>query len=131
MSRPSPAWRPASTPTPGGGAPRRADGGSPASALGAPRRPPPPDWETDKFEPPSSFTQIDPVVYANNVIGGPHSIEWNGWIWTEEPGDYTFYTFSDDGSFVFIDGRMVVDNGGTRGAQQAEGTRPLGRGLHR
>src|SRR6516225_4007229 len=40
------------------------------------------------------------------------SIEWNGWLRTDRDGEYTFYTTSDDGSTLEIDGQLVVDNGG-------------------
>jgi len=45
-------------------------------------------------------------------------------------GDYTFYTTSDDGSQLFIDGAMLVDNDGLHGDAEQSGTVTLTAGLH-
>ncbi|MHC4751850.1 MAG: PA14 domain-containing protein, partial [Planctomycetota bacterium] len=45
-------------------------------------------------------------------------------------GDYTFYTTSDDGSRLYIDGTMVVDNDGLHGMEEQSGTIPLTAGMH-
>lgn len=58
------------------------------------------------------------------------SVEWSGWLRTDRDGDYTFYTTSDDGSTIEIDGRVIVDNGGVHGAVVREGTLAATRGLH-
>ena len=58
------------------------------------------------------------------------SIEWNGWLRTDRDGEYTFYTTSDDGSTLEIDGHIVVDNGGVHGAVLRAGTLATTRGLH-
>ena len=36
-------------------------------------------------------------------------------------GDYSFRTRSDDGSYVIVDGKLVVDNGHLHGARTREG----------
>jgi hypothetical protein len=43
---------------------------------------------------------------------------------------YTFYTNSDDGSQLFINGTLVVDNDGLHGPQQRSGSIPLTTGEH-
>ena len=50
----------------------------------------------------------------------------------ELPADglWTLATRSDDGSRLFLDGRLVVDNGGTHGMQEAQGTIGLKAGWH-
>lgn len=35
---------------------------------------------------------------------------WRGWIYIERGGPYLFATFSDDGSFLYIDDTKVMDN---------------------
>src|SRR5579871_6237980 len=40
------------------------------------------------------------------------SIEWSGWLRTDRDGQYTFFTTSDDGSTMELDGHLIVDNGG-------------------
>jgi len=39
-----------------------------------------------------------------------YTVEWTGYIKITTPGNYGFGTMSDDGSQVWIDGNMVVDN---------------------
>jgi uncharacterized repeat protein (TIGR03806 family) len=45
-------------------------------------------------------------------------------------GEYTFYTSSDDGSQLFIDGSLVVDNDGLHGVQEASNAIALSNGYH-
>ena len=47
-----------------------------------------------------------------------------------EKGVYRFYTFSDDGSRLFIDGQEVVDNDGGHSARRAGGKIALDAGYH-
>lgn len=47
-----------------------------------------------------------------------------------EKGVYRFYTFSDDGSMLYIDGKLVVDNDGGHSARRSEGKIALEKGLH-
>ncbi|MEM9281946.1 MAG: carbohydrate-binding protein [Verrucomicrobiota bacterium] len=39
----------------------------------------------------------------------------------ETPGDYTFFTRSDDGSQLFVNGALVVDNNGLHGEEEKQG----------
>lgn len=55
---------------------------------------------------------------------------WTGALLITDPGDYTFATVSDDGSHLFIDGRLVVDNGGAHAAEERRGSIVLARGVH-
>ncbi|MHC4943916.1 MAG: alpha-L-fucosidase [Planctomycetota bacterium] len=52
--------------------------------------------------------------------------------YTEIPADgiYTFFTRSDDGSRLYIGGRLVVDNDGLHGMAEKQGYIPLRAGLH-
>lgn len=47
-----------------------------------------------------------------------------------EKGIYNFYTYSDDGSRLYIDGKEVVDNDGSHNARRAEGKAALEEGFH-
>ena len=47
-----------------------------------------------------------------------------------QAGTYTFFTTSDDGSQLFIDGQMVVDNDGLHGNKEEEGSINLAAGDH-
>jgi hypothetical protein len=58
------------------------------------------------------------------------SIMWDGWIEIDREGEYTFSTISDDGSFLYLDNTLVVDNGGYHVAKKASGKIFLTRGFH-
>ena len=45
-------------------------------------------------------------------------------------GQYTFYTTSDDGSELYIDGKRVVNNDGVHGKKELSGNVSLSKGLH-
>jgi hypothetical protein len=46
---------------------------------------------------------------------------YDGYIQIDDIGAYTFYTSSDDGSRLYINGTMVVDNDGLHGTQERSG----------
>ena len=63
----------------------------------------------------------------------PHdnfAAEWHGKIAIYEAGEYTFYTTSDDGSKLSIDGDLVVDNWGLHGMKEKSGSHKLNKGYH-
>ncbi|KAA3612432.1 MAG: hypothetical protein DWQ01_04615 [Planctomycetota bacterium] len=53
-----------------------------------------------------------------------------GQLYIAEPGEYTFYTASDDGSHLFINDTLVVDNGGNHGVVERAGIIRLEAGWH-
>ncbi|MEM8486210.1 MAG: putative Ig domain-containing protein, partial [Bacteroidota bacterium] len=53
-----------------------------------------------------------------------------GYVNIETAGDYTFYTTSDDGSQLFINDNMVVDNDGLHAAAEQSGVVNLDEGYH-
>lgn len=53
-----------------------------------------------------------------------------GYIKIPETGVYLFTVQSDDGSRLFIDGELVVNNDGLHGIESAEGQIPLEKGYH-
>ncbi|MBD3308945.1 hypothetical protein GF339_21220 [candidate division KSB3 bacterium] len=68
---------------------------------------------------------------AREVSRNRFSIDWTGYIEITDTGEYTFFTNSDDGSWLFIDDTLVVDNGGAHGLQERQGTIFLTEGVHR
>lgn len=56
--------------------------------------------------------------------------EFRTWINIPEKGVYRFYTFSDDGSKLLIDGNMVVDNDGSHNSRRRDGKVALEAGFH-
>jgi len=65
-------------------------------------------------------TELDDHIY----------IRWTGVIRIAKAGQYRFFTISDDGSRLFIDGKLVVDNGGLHAAEEKDGTIELKEGDH-
>jgi PA14 domain/F5/8 type C domain len=59
------------------------------------------------------------------------SVIWSGYLAVGSPGQYEFATSSDDGSTLYIDGRLVVDNGGRHSTLTRSGSVQLERGPHR
>ena len=53
-----------------------------------------------------------------------------GYIHIETAGEYTFYTASDDGSQLFINGSLVVNNDGVHGVVEQSGVVTLDAGYH-
>lgn len=62
-----------------------------------------------------------PQVFSARLTGG---------LLVLRGGTYTFATTSDDASFVYIDGVLVVNNGGAHRAEQQSGSATLDRGVH-
>ena len=58
------------------------------------------------------------------------SASWSGWLLVLRSGPYRFQTTSDDGSWLYVDGRRIVDNGGQHIPIPAEGSVVLDRGVH-
>ena len=54
-----------------------------------------------------------------------------GWLTVDQPGEYTFWTTSDDGSHLYVGDEHVVSNGGTHPMQEREGRIALEPGRHR
>lgn len=61
----------------------------------------------------------------------PHTaVQFNSTLKIETAGTYVFSTRSDDGSTLYIDGKLVVDNDGDHGVREKEGTLSLEPGEH-
>jgi len=58
------------------------------------------------------------------------AIDYSGRFWAEKPGEYGFSLTSDDGSNLYIDGELVVDNDGVHSTRERSGTVRLSRGVH-
>ena len=74
--------------------------------------------------------QRDLFIAPNDAVSSPYSVRWVGKVAAPESGVYVFGTRSDDGSLVYVDGQLVVDNGGQHGAEYREGTISLTQGWH-
>jgi len=59
-----------------------------------------------------------------------YALRFIGRIEILEEGEYTFYTVSNDGSQLFVDGQLVVDNDGAHTSLEKSGKVSLTAGLH-
>jgi hypothetical protein len=93
------------------------------------------------------FSELDSIgaVYANSLnvpdryYGGtypdPYSspnfgINYQGKFWIAEPGKYGFSLTSDDGSKLYVDERLIIDNDGIHNANEIGGKVDLAGGWH-
>lgn len=92
------------------------------------------DW--DSLPPFAQLTPVDTSVektistgsYANKEHFG---VLLEGLIRIPKTAHYQFYLSSDDGSRLYIDEQLVVDNNGLHGMEEMAGTAPLAAGYHR
>ncbi|MEA3209273.1 MAG: hypothetical protein QOE70_2330 [Chthoniobacter sp.] len=82
------------------------------------------------FSAPASSTRLDANLNAT-AIGSTTGVQWLGKLSIAAAGNYTFYSKSDDGSRLFIDGVLVLNNDGGKGVFDLN-TAPLAlsAGLH-
>jgi hypothetical protein len=95
-------------------------------------------YEASNYNAVPDFTTVTPVKtgtinsYDILVANRPtqFAINYTGYINVPTDGQYTFYTSSDDGSILYIDGVQVVNNDGPHGLQEHLGTIGLQAGFH-
>jgi hypothetical protein len=77
-------------------------------------------------------TDFDVAALASSLTGDTDNfaIRYTGMINVAAGGTYTFYTASDDGSALYIDGVLVVNNDFSQGATERSGTVMLAAGTH-
>ncbi|HHT9136271.1 MAG TPA: PA14 domain-containing protein, partial [Candidatus Wunengus sp. YC60] len=61
----------------------------------------------------------------------PFAIEWDGLLKIEQRCDYTFILGSDDGSELYLNGMLIIDNGGHHGLVEKRQTLSLEPGFYR
>jgi hypothetical protein len=83
------------------------------------------EWISHEFE--LNRSQILALLDRGNDVFG---VVFNGYISIGQPGNYTFYTASDDGSKLYIDHNEVVDNDGSHGVITKSGDVYLAQGMH-
>lgn len=79
--------------------------------------------------------QMEPRHFREGFPGITDRYEWfavdyKGRFWIEKPGRYRFQLFSDDGSKLYLDDKLVVDNDGIHPPSAIEGSAELSRGVH-
>lgn len=68
--------------------------------------------------------RIGKINNVNNQFG----IRYEAYLQIETPGTYHFYLNSDDGSRLYVDGKLVVDNDGGHGVIERMGKINLEKG---
>jgi fibro-slime domain-containing protein len=59
------------------------------------------------------------------------AIDYTGRFYVQNPGIYRFSLTSDDGSMLYIDDKLVIDNGGVHPARTLDGGVDLSGGIHK
>ena len=78
---------------------------------------------------------VPPQEFDRGFPGVTERFEWfaidfAGRFWIQNPGDYSFSLTSDDGSKLYLDNRLVIDNDGTHPAETKSATVNLDGGIH-
>ena len=78
---------------------------------------------------------IPPTEFTEGFPGVTDRIEWfaidfNGRFYIRNPGSYRFRLCSDDGSKLYFDGKMAIDNDGIHGTECLDTSVKLSGGIH-
>jgi len=73
----------------------------------------------------------DSFILPKEVRDENFALRYEGYIKLPEDGLYTFFTTSDDGSSILIDGRAIVNNDGQHAPQERSGSIVLRTGYHK
>jgi alpha-L-fucosidase len=73
---------------------------------------------------------VKSVDISSKQGGDNYGFVFDGLIRIPTDGIYNFYISSDDGSKLFIDDKMLIDNDGLHGMSEKENQVPLGKGFH-
>ena len=74
---------------------------------------------------------VDNFTISPQMSSDYFAFEFTGYINLPVEGIYTFYTASDDGSKLYINGKLVVNNDGLHGLVQSNGLIALQEGYHK
>lgn len=95
------------------------------------------DWYEFRGEACDSITEVrynasyvTDGIYIPEEVKGNIGLVFKGYIHIPEDGIYSFYTYSDDGSYLRIGGDMTVDNDGPHSRVEKSGQMALKRGYH-
>jgi hypothetical protein len=85
----------------------------------------------------TAVTRVDPVIDFTWGVGAPatgigadtFSVRWTGQVEPPVSGTYTFYTQSDDGVRVWLNGQQIINNWTDHGSTENSGTIALTAGL--
>jgi hypothetical protein len=75
------------------------------------------------------YTQA-PALDSLPIRANEYGLRFEAWIDIPETAVYSFYTISDDGSQLYINDKMIVNNDGCHGDLERSGDRALAAGKH-
>jgi PKD repeat protein len=81
---------------------------------------------------PIRFTDQGGSSWPKDPVGRQEdfSVSWDGYLSVPAADSYTFYLNSDDGSYLWVDDTLLIDNGGDHAAREYTGTTSLSSGYH-
>lgn len=74
---------------------------------------------------------VNNISLAPAKVDDYFALEFNAFLKIEKKGLYRFYNYSDDGSCLYIDDKLVVDNDGSHSARRRDGGIALEVGFHK
>ncbi|GJM21207.1 MAG: hypothetical protein DHS20C15_11220 [Planctomycetota bacterium] len=80
--------------------------------------------------------EIDFTAWASSPSGtqvtpdNAYSERWTGFVLVDEPGDWTFSTYSNDGVRLWVDGNLIIDDWTQHAAKIDTGTLNMSSGWH-
>ena len=108
-----------------------------ARSVGAPDRLVARYWTNAEWSGPVALARPESAIRAGRedlkrLLGESdgYSAEWSGVLYAPRAGEYRFTITSDDGSWVFLDDTLVIDNGGRHGPEKRTARLRLTRGDH-
>uniref|UniRef100_UPI0035695FDF PA14 domain-containing protein n=1 Tax=Zeaxanthinibacter enoshimensis TaxID=392009 RepID=UPI0035695FDF len=83
----------------------------------------------------ADLRRIAPAIHINEkadfeVASDHFAIVYDGFLNIKKAGSYAFRLISDDGSYLFVDGKKVIDNSGPHGSRIKDGEVHLNEGRH-
>lgn len=94
-------------------------------------------FEAVRIQSVADLDKLAPVAegFTNRIVLPPHrneqfGLRYRGLVNAQESGSYSFHLTSDDGSKLYIDGKLVVDNDGVHPLRQANESVRLEAGDH-
>ena len=69
--------------------------------------------------------------FANSGVKDYVGARFKGYLYVPIAGDYTFALTTDDGSRLYIDGDLIINNDGNHSSKRVEGSVTLSQGFHR
>lgn len=74
---------------------------------------------------------IDQIKLPEDNPGENYAMKYSGYIKIPQDGFYMFYSKSDDGTKMYIDGRLIIINDGKHAAIESSGFASLNAGYHK